>query len=74
MKVGHSVRKTIDEWEQGDLEAAMLHACNAVDGTARKLYPTESSNARFTRFLRENYEVFGPMAAPGLDIGQFDGP
>jgi hypothetical protein len=69
MKVGDSVRKAIDDWEQGELEAAMLHACNAVDGTARKLYPNEKgSNARFTRLLRENYEIFGPMATPGIDI------
>jgi hypothetical protein len=37
MNVGESVRKAIDDWEHGELEAAMLHACNAVDGTAKKL-------------------------------------
>lgn len=69
MKVGNSVRKTIDDWEQGELESAMLHACNAVDGTAKKLYGTAvGSNARFTRLLRENYDVFSPMAFPGIDL------
>jgi len=68
MKVGDSVRKAIDDWEQGELEAAMLHACNAVDGTAKKLYQALGSNAGFTRLLRENYGVFGPMAAPGIDL------
>ena len=24
MRVGHSVRKAIDDWEQGDLEPALL--------------------------------------------------
>jgi hypothetical protein len=38
MDVGNSVRKSIDDWKSGDLDAAMLHACNAVDGTARKAY------------------------------------
>lgn len=66
MNVGDSVRKAIDDWEQGELEAAMLHACNAIDGTAAKLYPSMGSNARFTRLLRENYAIFGPMGAPGI--------
>ena len=68
MKVGNSVRRAIDDWEQGELESAMLHACNAVDGTAKKLYPSLGSNARFTRLLRENYDILGPMGAPGINL------
>jgi hypothetical protein len=68
MKVGGSIRKAIDDWENGDEESAMLHACNAVDGTARKLYPTLSRNERFKRVLRENYAILGPMGAPGNDL------
>ena len=68
MKVGDSVRKAIDDWEQGELESAMLHACNAVYGTASKLYPTLGSNARFTQLLRENYGIFGPMGLPEIDL------
>jgi hypothetical protein len=68
MNVGKSVRKAIADWEQGDLESAMLHACNAVDGTAMKLYPLLGSNARFTRLLRENYHILGPMGAPGINL------
>lgn len=70
MNVGNSVRKAIDDWQQGELEAAMLHACNAIDGTAKKLYPNLGSNARFTRLLRENYSIFGPMGAPGINLVQ----
>jgi len=68
MKVGDSVQHSLDEWERRNLEAAMLHACNAVDGTARKVFPTVGSNRRFTRLLRENYAILGPMGAPGIDI------
>ena len=46
----------------------MLHACNAVDGTASKLYPGTGNNERFTRLLRENYAILGPMGAPGIDL------
>lgn len=70
MNVGNSVRKAIDDWEKGELDSAMLHACNAVDGTAKKLYPKLGSNARFTRVLRENYGILGPMGAPGIDLVQ----
>ncbi len=67
--VGSSVRKAIDDWSVGDLEFAMLHACNAVDGTANRAYPTTSgSNERFTRCLRDNYDVLGPMGMPGIDL------
>jgi hypothetical protein len=68
VNVGDSVRKSIDDWEAGEVESAMLHACNAVDGTAAKEYPTLGSNARFTLLLRENYWVLGPMGAPGIDL------
>jgi hypothetical protein len=68
MNVGDSVRKCIDDWESRELEAAMLHACNAVDGTAKKVYPKLGNKDRFTRLLRENYEILGPMGCPGTDL------
>jgi hypothetical protein len=68
MKVGKSVTKAIDEMELGDTEAAMLHACNAIVGTAAKLYPSLGSNARFTKLLRDSYDIFGPMGMPGINL------
>jgi len=68
MNVGNSVRKAIADWELGELDSAMLHACNAIDGTAKKLFPKLCSNARFTRLLRESYDILGPMGAPGIDL------
>lgn len=68
MKIGDSIRKSIDDWELGEVEASMLHACNAVDGTAKRIYSAEGSNARFTRLLRENYDILGPMGLPGVDL------
>jgi hypothetical protein len=49
---------------------AMLHACNAIDGTAKKLYRSLGSNARFTLCLRESYDILGPMGAPGIDLAE----
>ncbi len=67
--VGVSVTAAIDEWTRGAPDLAMLHACNAVDGTGRKLYPAISSNKRrFSKVLRDGYQILGPMGLPGLDI------
>lgn len=68
MDVGSSVRLGVADWESGELEAAMLHACNAVDGTAGKVFPSLGNKQRFTRLLRDNYDVLGPMGAPNIDV------
>ncbi len=68
MNVGNSVRKAIDDWGTGDLDSAMLHACNAVDGTAKKRFPKLGNKQRFCQLLRENYAVLGPMGAPGVNL------
>lgn len=69
MKVGDSIRKSIDDWEAGELDASMLHACNAVDGTAKRAYTAVvGSNARFTQLLRDNYSILGPMGMPGINL------
>jgi hypothetical protein len=59
MNVGDSVRKAIDDWEQGELESSMLHACNAVDGTAKKLYPLLGSNERLLVYCARAMECLG---------------
>lgn len=68
MKVGDSVRLAINDWERGEQESAMLHACNSIDGTAKKVYPALRNKQRFTQMLRDNYSVLGPMGAPGINL------
>jgi hypothetical protein len=70
MNVGDSVRLAIDNWGRGELQASMLHACNAVDGTGAKVHPelANSNKRRFTMLLRENYAILGPMAMPGINV------
>ncbi|MGR8953461.1 MAG: hypothetical protein ACU83V_13770 [Gammaproteobacteria bacterium] len=70
MNVGNSVRKAIDDWVNGEHEAAMLHACNAIDGTAKKVHLRSGSNARFTQLLRDNYAILGPMGMPGTNLAE----
>lgn len=46
----------------------MLHACNAVDGTAKKSFPASGVRNRFVSLLRANYSVLGPMGMPGVNL------
>jgi len=53
MKVSDFVGFAIDAYERRELEHAVLHACNAVDGTAAKIYPTGTGvGQRFAGLLR----------------------
>jgi hypothetical protein len=68
VEVGRSISKAITERLSGDLESAMLHACNAVDGTAKKMYPALGVGARFRKLIRENYTgILEPMM-PGVNL------
>ena len=68
MQVGASITKAISDRLGGDLEPSMLHACNAVDGTAKKMYPALGVGARFRKLLRENYTgILEPMV-PGVNM------
>jgi hypothetical protein len=68
VEVGRSVSKAIADRLMGDMEPAMLHACNAVDGTAKKMYPNQDVGARFRKLLRDNYAgILEPMM-PGVNL------
>jgi hypothetical protein len=66
--IGNSVRKAIVDYEAGDLDAAMLHACNAVDGTAAKVHPGTGVGARFVGVLRQSYESILEPMVPGINL------
>jgi hypothetical protein len=69
MRVSQSVKLTIDSFERGELDGAVLHACNAWDGTSKKRYPgTAGNRERMVRFLREVYWLIEPMAMPGVNL------
>lgn len=68
VKVSKELAKAIDEFAAGDPEAAMAHACMAVDGSARAAYPHKGVHARFTAFLRAHAQVLERMGLSGLDV------
>jgi hypothetical protein len=48
----------------------MVHACNAVDGTAKKRYPQLGVASRFKRTIRDSLDIFRVMTAPAIDFDQ----
>ncbi|MBW0019104.1 MAG: hypothetical protein JO236_16370 [Mycobacterium sp.] len=68
MNVGESVKQSLDRWERKDWDGAMLYACNAVDETGRKRYPTHGVGTRFRSVIRDALDIFGVMATPGVDL------
>ncbi len=48
----------------------MVHACNAVDGTAKQRYPQLGIANRFKSTIRDALDIFGVMAAPSVDFQQ----
>lgn len=69
MNVGDSVACAIDDFEAKKIDSSLLHACNAVDGTASKLARSKQGNKeRFTAFLRDYYWLLEPMVTPGINL------
>ncbi|QRY85743.1 hypothetical protein JVY00_06640 [Tsukamurella tyrosinosolvens] len=68
MQVGDSVRHALDNCDAGEWDAAMMNACNAVDGTARKRYPDLGNAARFKQLLRDEVDTLGAMGMPGINL------
>lgn len=66
--VGESVAQSLQQWDRKLWDVAMLHACNAVDETGRKRYPTLGVGTRFRTALRDSLDIYGVMATPGVDL------
>jgi hypothetical protein len=69
MKLTKHVLYAIDDADAGKFDSALMHACIAVDGTARRLYPKSTSNrVRYVNTLRQYYWLIEPMMGAGLDL------
>ena len=68
MKIADHVRYSLDACDSRDLDKAMLFACLAVDGTAKKMYPQiEKVGERFRKFLVEHLDIIELMYG-GLNL------
>jgi hypothetical protein len=55
----------------GKHEPALLHACMAIDATAKRLYPSVNGvGARFIRCVRDCYWLVEPMVGTGINVEQ----
>lgn len=69
MRIQKSLKKAVDEIVANDYESAMLHVCNAIDGTAQKKYGGKSSRTIYTKFLRDHYDLICALTGlPQLNL------
>lgn len=58
MKIANHIKYSLDACDSRELDKAMLFACLAVDGTAKKMYPdTKKVGERFRKFLVEHLDI-----------------
>lgn len=68
MKIADHIRLSLDASDRKDLDQAMLHACLAVDGTAKKSYPSLSTvGGRYRKFINDNLDIIELMFG-GLNL------
>jgi hypothetical protein len=69
MKVSESVKNSLRDMQQDSFDSALLHACIAVDATARKSYPQHwSVGRRFVTCIRDRYWILEAMIGPGFNL------
>ncbi len=68
MKIADHIKCSLDACDSRELDKAMLFACLAIDGTAKKLYPEiDKVGARFRKFIVEHLDIIELMFG-GLDL------
>jgi hypothetical protein len=69
MKLSEQVLCAIDDAVAGKFDAALLHACIAIDATAKRLYPCERKvGIRYMACLRDYYWIIEPMIGAGFNL------
>ncbi|TXT24246.1 MAG: hypothetical protein FD134_1689 [Gallionellaceae bacterium] len=68
MKIADHIKHSLDACDSRELDKAMLFACLAVDGTAKKMYPQIGKvGERFRRFIVEHLDIIELMFG-GLNL------
>ena len=62
MKIADHIKYSLDACDSRELDKAMLFACLAIDGTAKKAYPAiDKVGARFRKFIVEHLDIIELM-------------
>lgn len=69
MKIADHIKHSLDACDERNLDKAMLFACLAVDGTAKKAYPTDKVGDRFRKFIVENIDIIETMFG-GINLAE----
>lgn len=68
MKIADHIRHSLDACDSKELDKAILFACLAVDGTAKKMYPNiERVGERFRKFIVDHLDIIELMHG-GLNL------
>lgn len=68
MKIADHIKHSLDACDSRELDKAMLFACLAVDGTAKKMYPKiEKVGERYRKFIVEHLDIIELMFG-GLNL------
>lgn len=68
MKIADHIRHSLEACDSRDLDKALLFACLAVDGTAKKMYPQlDKVGERFRKFIVEHLDIIELMYG-GLNL------
>lgn len=69
MKLTEQIQCAIEDAERGKFESAMLHACIAIDATAKRLYPSERLvGKRYIDCIRNYYWLIEPLLGAGINL------
>jgi hypothetical protein len=68
MRIADHIKSSLDASDTRELDKAMLFACLAIDGTAKKMYPEmQKVGDRFRRFIVEHLDIIELMFG-GLNL------
>lgn len=67
MKLERHVTSAIDDFGANKPDAALMHACFAIDGTAKKIFK-KGGRAAYKNCLRQYYWIIEPMTGAGLNL------
>lgn len=68
MKIADHIKHSLDACDSRELDKAILFACIAVDGTAKKMYPAiPQVGERFRKFITDHIDVIELMYG-GIDL------
>ncbi len=68
MKLRDHVLYAIDDAQARKPDAALLHACIAIDGTAKRLFPNKPVRLRYIDCLRRYYWLMEAMIGVGINL------